>query len=227
MKRYLAHALVVISLALAAVLASQWRGSHGEWRQLKWLPPAAIQPDFSAALPAGLAAQSTAEFTDPARFAAVLDRPLFSPNRRPAPAAAAVVAAVAPPPDPLGNVVLLGLYAGAGTGGIIATVDGATKRMAINETIGSWTLKSIVGREVHFVRGAETRVVPLLRVRPAASATAPVVSASAGAMTAPAAAQTAATGNVAIAQKMEDEARENLRRRNELRARAGLKPVPP
>jgi hypothetical protein len=221
MTRYAAHALIALNLALAAVLAWLWLGPGGELRQVKWVPPAVIKPDFSAALPAGLADESK----DLTRMAAVLERPLFSPSRRPAPAAAAVLVAAAPPPDPLGNVVLLGLYAGAGSGGIIATVDGATKRMAIDENIGGWTLKSINGGEVRFVRGAESRVVPLLRNRPAVTATSGVAP-MAGASATPTAAPQAMTKS-AVVQAMEDETRDRMRIVNETLIKAGLKPVPP
>lgn len=215
MKRYTLHALVVVNVLLAGVLGWLWVHPDGQLRNATWTPPAAIKPDFSASP----RASSRPPRIDMSLVVATLDRPLFSPNRRPPPPAVAAGAAPEAPPDPLANVLIQGLYAGAGTGGIIASVDGVSKRISINEKIGDWTLKSIEERDVKFVRNDESRVVQLLRARP----TAPQATASAR-PTGGARPAAVATGRI-TAQTMEDANRERLRRRNEARAKAGLPPV--
>ena len=152
MRRHVIAFLVAVNAALAVLLASMWVTPQGTLRNVAWQSPAPIQPEFSAPV----AANSEMNLTG---FVASLERPLFSPNRLPPPVKAA--GAEAPPVDPLSNIRLHGIYAGSGTGGIIATVDGKSRRIRLNETVGEWTVKSIQDRDVTFVRGADTRVIHL------------------------------------------------------------------
>lgn len=215
MKRYALHALVVLNVLLAGFLVWLWVGQDGQLRNVKWTPPSAIKPDFSAPPHAS----SKSPRPDMSLVVATLDRPLFSPNRRPPPPVVAGAVAAEPPPDPLGNVLIQGVYSGAGTGGIIANVDGVSKRVSINEKIGDWTLKSIEERDVKFVRNDESRVVQLLRARPTPPAQ------TAGARPTGVVRPSGATPGRVTAQTMEDANRERLRRRNEARAKVGLPPV--
>lgn len=215
MKRYTTHALIVLNVLLAAVLAWLWVDQDGRLRDVTWAPPVAIKPDFSTAP----RASSRPPRVDMSLVVATLDRPLFSPSRRPPPPVVAASAAPEPPPDPLANVLIQGLYSGAGTGGIIASVDGVSKRISINEKIGDWTLKSIEERDVKFVRNDESRVVQLLRARP------PAPAAIASARPIGGARPAGVSAGRVTAQTMEDANRERLRRRNEVRAKAGLPPV--
>jgi len=152
MRRHVIALLLAVNAALSLLLLSMWVTPQGHWRNVAWQPPAPIQPDFSA--PAAADAEMNL-----AGFVASLDRPLFSPNRLPPPVKAA--GAAAPPVDPLSNIRLHGIYAGSGTGGIIASVDGKSRRIRLNENVGEGTGKEIKDRDVTFVRGGESRVIHL------------------------------------------------------------------
>jgi hypothetical protein len=227
MKRYLTLALLTVNLALVAVLLALWVDSGGRLRNSAWQRPAAIKPDFASLL-APLATQGS---DNVGQFVATLDRPLFSPSRRPPPPPAPVVA---PPPDPLANIQLFGVYSGPDGGGIIARVEGKMRRAAINDKIGEWTISRIADRDVTFVRGGEARVVSLVRGRPSGSKTAPA------APPAPAppvsqiipgqprpgrASEEERMRTMTPAQRIEEDERERLRYLNELNAQNGLPPI--
>ena len=165
MKRHTMHALVALNVLLAGILVWLWVAPDGRLRDVTWTSPAAVKPDFSSA---PRASSGTGQ-TDMALVMATLDRPLFSPTRRPPPPVVAASAGAEPPPDPLRNVSIQGVYSGAGAGGIIAKVDGVSKRILLNEKIGDWTLSSIDERDVKFVRNEESRVMQLFRARPLSS----------------------------------------------------------
>ncbi|MDO9315223.1 MAG: hypothetical protein Q7T97_11820 [Burkholderiaceae bacterium] len=219
MKRYTMHALVVLDVALLGVLAWLWFDQNGQPRGVDWTPPVAIQPDFSGA------PRSNSE-SSPASMALVLDtleRPLFSPNRRPPPPIVAASSTPEPPPDPLANVLIQGIFSGDGVGGIMARVDGVPRRISINETIGSWMLKNIDERNVTFVRKDETRVVQLQRAKEAPPPTLNTANAPAPSPQ-PAGPQALTAGNAAT-QAAQESVRDRYRRRNEARAKAGMPPV--
>ena len=152
MRRHVTALLVAVNAALALLLAAMWVTPEGKLRNVAWQPPAAIKPEFSAAL-------TTNSEMNIGGFMATVDRPLFSPNRLPPPVKAA--SAAAPPVDPLANIRLHGVYVGQGIGGIIATVDGKSRRIRLNEPVGEWTVASIKDREVTFTRAGESRVIRL------------------------------------------------------------------
>lgn len=212
MKRYVIHALLVLDVMLACALLWMWFDAQGNPRHVHWAPPAAIKPDFSGLKPT-LAGPGQGD--DGGRIVATLDRPLFSPSRRPPPPPVVVVA---PPPDPLANTQLLGVYGGAQGGGVIARVDGKVRRARINEKIGEWTITQIADRDVTFTRSGENRVIRLAGRRPPGSAATPAAPAAA---VAPSPAPSQMTG----AQRVEEENRERLRYLNELNARNGLPPI--
>ncbi|MDL2338716.1 MAG: hypothetical protein QFE16_12825, partial [Pseudomonadota bacterium] len=112
MKRYAVHALVVLNLLLAGVLVWLWIDQDGQLRDVRWTPPLAIKPDFSTATHAA----SIPHRTDMTLVLATLERPLFSPSRRPPPPIVAAPIAPEPAPDPLGNVLIQGIYSGPETG---------------------------------------------------------------------------------------------------------------
>ena len=152
MKRYVSHVLLALNLLLAGILIWMWLDGSGRLRNVHWTPPAAIKPDFSQLM------NRPATQNEDARYVAVLDRPLFSPTRRPPPPPAVVIA---PPPDPLANVQVVGLFVGSTGGGIIARVDGKMRRLGLNEKIGDWAIQRIDGRDVIFARGGESRTIRL------------------------------------------------------------------
>lgn len=219
MKQHIIRILVGLILVLALVLAWLWVGTDGKLRNLQWQAPEPHKPDFASMIPQ-LPQPDAADLN---RFVATLERPLFSPSRRPPPPPPPpVVAPPPPPPDPLANIHLFGVFGGAeGTGGIIARIDGKPKRVRIDENIGAWRLKSIANRDVTLVRGSEVRVLNLVHARVAA----PVAPAAAGAPDA-AAPPTAAPAAGAARPDPSDFVRERTARRNAARAKAGLPPLP-
>ena len=155
MKRYALHFLTLLSVVLLLLLLSLWFTSSGTPRNVHWQPPAAHKTDFGAMLPAlpglGLA--------DASRFVAMLDRPLFSTTRRPPPPAPPPEAAA--PVDNLSTARLSGVFNGAGGGSIIINIAGKDQRVRLNELLDGWSLHSISGRSVTFVRSGQTRVLTL------------------------------------------------------------------
>ncbi len=205
--------LLLLSLLLAAGLAWMWFDEHAQMRSLVWVAPKPLAPDIKGAV-----AASQTSAVDPTPFASIVERPLFAPDRRPPPPPPA--ATLAPPPDPLANIQIHGIFSGVNAG-ILARVDGTLRRVKINENIGPWTLKSIDGRDVTFTQGPENRQIRLAYAR-LDTAVAPVAAAAGN----PPAAQASVFGSpVPLDQKTQDETRERLRRRNELRASRGLPPL--
>lgn len=208
MKRPVTLVLLAVNLALAAALALLWFKPGEGLRNARWQPPAPVRPDLSFALPAGGDMNLSA-------FVATLDRPLFSPSRQPPPKA---VAGAAAPADPLAGIRLQAVYMGPGGGGIIAQVDGRSRRIRLNEKLGDWTLKAIQDRTVTFARGGEERKMELV-----ASRGAPAPGAPAGAAAGEAAPSRPTAHD--MRQKMLEAQRARLAARNAIRARAGLPPV--
>lgn len=215
MRRLVLPLLGLLVLALAGLLAWQWVTPEGQWAGVRWQPPAALRPslDGTAALP------STG--VELGRYVATLERPLFVSSRRPPPpppvAAAPVV--VDTPPD----LRVLGLYGrrgeAAGEGGMIARVDGQVKRLRLGDSVGRWTLKELRPGEAVLALGDTQQVYPLRRALPDD----PPAAADNAASAPPAARGAAANPMV---QRQIEEARQNLRRINALRARNGMPLLP-
>lgn len=204
--------LLLLIVLLAAGLAWLWVDQHGQWRNLAWTAPKAILPELK--VPFG---EVQANAPAPAQFASLLERPLFAPDRRPPPPPPPPAPPVAaPPPDPLANIQIQGIFSGENAG-ILARVDGKVRRIKLNEAVGPWTLKSVDGRDVTFGQGEENRKLRLDYAR--LDTVAPKAAAPAPADGAPA---SPAAGVAGLPQNLQDEARERLRRRNEIRAARGL-----
>lgn len=202
--------LLLVTLALAGGLAWMWFDEHAQLRNVTWVAPKALPPDIKALHP-GEAQQAGATGNNPALFAVIQERPVFAPDRRPPPPPAPP-----PPPDPLADIQIQGIFSGENAG-ILARVEGKIRRIKVNETIGSWTLKSIDGRDVTFVQGGENRQLRLAYAR--IDTLTPQVAAN-GAQV-PASPRPAPAQGI-VKQNSEDAGRENIRRRNELRAARGL-----
>ncbi|GKT22027.1 hypothetical protein [Acidovorax sp. SUPP3334] len=159
MKRYALHLLLAINTALLIFLAWMWIAPDGSIRNVRWEAPAPHRTDFASMLSA-LPGVTNADTT---QFIAMLDRPLFSFTRRPPP----------PPPPPkapdevqvdnLSTARLSGVFAGDGAGGIIIEVAGKQRRARLNDDVDGWTLQSINGRNVTFVKNGQSRVLQLPR----------------------------------------------------------------
>ena len=206
--------LLMLTALLAGGLAWLWFDQAGTLRNVNWVAPAPLKPELGkvSSPPPG------AVGSNPTQYLAMLERPLFAPDRRPPPPPALPGSVAAPPPpDPLANIQISGIFSGA-IPGIIANVDGKLRRVKVNEAIGPWTLKSIEGRNVTFSQGSESRQLRLLysRLGPpvvqAAVSTAPPGNAPSG----------QSQSYLAAQQNQQDEGRERLRRRNEIRAARGL-----
>lgn len=199
--------LSMVVLVLIGGLASLWVDESGHVRNVTWTEPMALSPDVMAIVSPGW--MTVAE---DAGMATITDRPVFAPDRRPPPPPLPPA-----PPDPMANVQIQGVFSGQNAG-VLARVDGKIRRVKLNETIGSWTLKTISGRDVIFVQGEETRELHLAYVS-FGPPSAPVSSGNGapvqGAFTPPA-------SNIELNQSRQDEAREILKRRNQARAAKGL-----
>ncbi len=178
MKKHALHALLALNAALVLVLAWLWIDKTGRLRNIHWQPPAPQTSDYAAMVPAlpGLAPADTSQFI------AMLDRPLFSPTRRPPP----------PPPPPqapesadnLSTAQLSGLFLGQNDGGIIVRIGDKHRRVRLRESVEGWTLSAVQDRSATFTRGGQSRVLQLPRaaltgatVRPPPQAAQPPVAA--------------------------------------------------
>lgn len=152
----------------------------------------------------------------------ILERPLFSPERRPAMPASADTPSVAPP-DTLDNLLISGVFVTADGGGIVARSDGKVRRFRVGDSVGDWKLASVEGKEARFERSGESRKIGVKRAPMVSLAgdNAGSVSPVEGGSTAGGGVQSSDDARRAMA----DEARDRLRRRNEVRAKAGLPPV--
>lgn len=157
MRRYVLHLLLLVNVALCLVLVWLWLTPEGKLRDVHWQSPAGRRVDVTAMTPAlpNLAGPDTG------RFLAMLDRPLFSASRRPPPPPPPPAAAE--PVDNLSTARVSGVVQGAGTGGVILNIAGKDRRVRLNDAIDGWSLKSIDGRTITFVRSGQTRVLQMAR----------------------------------------------------------------
>jgi hypothetical protein len=158
MKRYALNLLLLLNAALALALGWMWFAPDGSLRNVHWTAPAPHTANYGAMLPPlpGVAAADTSQFI------AMLERPLFSPSRRPPPPPPSTAQAAAPV-DSLSTARLSGLFFGDGVGGIIIQIAGKHLRVRLNESVDGWFVKSIQERSVTFARGGESRTLPLPR----------------------------------------------------------------
>ena len=115
------------------------------------------------ALAGGVQAESAAAVP---RFDAALQRPLFSPTRRPPPPAMPAPSALAPLPPPVApppNLTLSGVIVGAGGGVALLRrpVDVAPARVARGAQVDGWTVAEIHPRSVVLRRDARSITVDL------------------------------------------------------------------
>ena len=144
--------LLAVNVFLAGGLAWLWVDENAQVRNVTWVAPQALAPGIAAPVNLLPTASSAA---NPLQYFAILERPIFAPDRRPPPPPAPP-----PPPDPMASIQLLGIFSGENAG-VLARVDGKVGRYKLNETIGAWQLKSVAGREVTFGQGEEIRQLHL------------------------------------------------------------------
>lgn len=211
----------ILCVAAACLVAALW------WRwdtaPLRWTPPAAIVPD--ASIFQVQKAQANKPQAGVSSYLAVLDRPVFSSDRRP-PAAIDEKPQIAEV-DIFSNLQLLGLLTGQEFTGIIVRDNGKVRRIKVTDNVGGWQLQSVLDRDATFTRDGETKVLKLVPVKLATGGQ-NTAQANPAALTAPqpGAAPNSAEDIVALEnQKREEAKRENIRKRNVLRASAGLPPI--
>lgn len=156
MKRHALPALIALVALLALTLVALWVSPSGELRHVRWHAPAPQTADYAAMVPT---------LPDPAaadtrRFVALLERPLFSPTRRPPPPKAAEEGVSS---DAMGTARLLGLFEGKGDGGAIVLIDGKPRRVRLNEAVDGWRLSAVQQRSATFTRAGQSRVLQLVR----------------------------------------------------------------
>ena len=169
MKRYVLHFLLLGNVFFALILAISWVTSSGALRNSHWQAPAIQKTEFSTILPTLPAISSV----DAGQFLGVLERPIFSATRRPAPPKLAVSAATAPV-DNLSTAKVSGIIVGTQGGAIIINIGGKDRRVRLNDIVDGWRLQSVEGRSVTFVGNGQTRVLQLPRAASATYMGAPV-----------------------------------------------------
>lgn len=160
MKNRVLVALGVTNILLAAGLAMLWVDEQGQLRNVHWDRPMPVQSDYMQMLPL-LSQRDVSARTD--TFLVLLERPLFSSTRRPPPPPAPP--APPAPPDTLANAQVLGIFQADGMTGIIAKIDGKSRRIRINEVVSGWQLLSVHERGAVFVNSGQTRELVLVRAK--------------------------------------------------------------
>ncbi len=209
MNKFSVRILLVLVLLSAIGLAALWVDQDGQPVHISWKPPKSIRPDLKSMAQANASASS-----QPAdAYATVLERPLFAPDRRPPPPPPLPLPP--PPPDPLAQFTVIGVLSGEYSG-VLARVDGKVRKIKVSDTIGPWTLSKIDDRDVTFTNGDQSRSFRLTYAKLDVAPPKPAVAqANPGGMP-------AATAQPVAPQNLQDEARERLRRTNEIRASRGL-----
>ena len=160
MRKYTLHALAALNLLLAAALTVLWVGPGGQLRnKVHWHAPGPQTTDYAAMIPPlpGIAPADTSQFIG------MLERPLFSPTRRPPPPPPPPEPQAKEPADNLGTAQLTGLFYGPSDGGIIIQMAGKQRRVRLKDKLEGWTLASVQDRQVTFTRGGQTRTLQLPR----------------------------------------------------------------
>lgn len=147
--------LILLNTIAFFGLASLWMDETGHIKNTSWVAP---QPSKMTAVGGIVKAPSNA---DPATFASVLERPLFSPDRRHAPVVTSVTQTIA---DSLDGASLVGLYAGS-SGGALVRVDDKTRYVGLGKKLGDWVLQTLNDREAVFVKGDQKRQLLLVYSR--------------------------------------------------------------
>lgn len=146
--------LATLNLLAAAGVVALWVDPQGQLRNSQWTAPAAIQPELGGSLKV----ENVQFSSDPGFYAASLERPLFSPDRRGVPVAAADKPAAAS--DGLADARLFGLISGEAPI-VLMRSEGKTLHLKLNESLGDWSLTAVGDRDATFTRATETRVLKL------------------------------------------------------------------
>lgn len=175
-KRHALQLLAGLNALLLCILVACWVTPSGALRGTTWAAPAPRLTDFASQLPT-LPGPMPADI---ASFVGLLERPLFSPTRRP-PAATSQGAPEAKV-DNLSTAKLTGIFNSPGASGLIMRMGDKDMRVQLHQSLDGWTLKSLTDREATFASGGQTRVLQLKRADVSQAAPgSPAASAAAGA----------------------------------------------
>lgn len=154
MKRRSLPLLALLGLALLAAIGGLW------WfGDTYWTAPAAQVPD-----PESLASQRIEREVAPAEaLPQTLQRPLFAQTRRPPPPVEEPVVEAPPEPDPLQDVLLLGVFTVGGERHLMLRAEGKVSRLKEGDTFGPWKVAALSDNAATFQRGKERRQLELKR----------------------------------------------------------------
>lgn len=208
--------LALLCLIAAAALAYLWVDKNGHLRNGQWMTPAPIK----SAVVATKIDERTITGSDVAELASALERPIFTPDRKPPSVAPIIAVAPPPPPDPMASITVVGLITGA-SGGAMLRSDGKVRFVSLNQSVGDWTLNSIDERNIFFARAGETRVIKMTYAPLGAVTRSPV---AASAAVAPAQASANSTSAMPeFAKRQAEEAADRKRYLDEIATRFNLK----
>lgn len=158
--------LLVVNLAVAGLIAGLWLV-----RETTWAPPAAQAPD-----PRSLQPRTIDRVPIPvAVLAETLERPLFAQTRRPPPPVEEPVVEAPPEPDPLEDVLLLGVFTVGGEKHLMLRAEGKVSRLKQGDSFGPWKVAGLSDNAATFQRGEERRQLELKRAaQPAGRAPQPI-----------------------------------------------------
>lgn len=159
MRRYSLHLLTLLGTGLLVLLGALWLNLDGTVRNGTWIAPEPHTTDYQAMVPALPPVGSA----NTSRFIAMLERPLFSVTRRPPPPPPPPDTVQAPPPDHLSTARLSGIFQGDGVGGVIMLIAGKQRRAQLNDLVEGWTLTSVRGQTVTFMKSGQQRILTLER----------------------------------------------------------------
>ena len=199
------------ALAQLPVLLNQWFTPDFQLKQFVWSPPAAVKPQSDP-----IPALEPSASADASVMLQIMERPLFSPTRRPPPQPKAP--APPDPPDILATANILGLYGEGSAAGVLVEADGRVQRVKPGAEVAGWILRRISPHSAEFERGSETRELRITRKRATASLAPTPKDAPATAAPNPEA--------TAQAKKDQDAVRDSVRQMNARRASIGLPPLP-
>ena len=159
MRRHFIAFLAFSCMALVLLLAYLWVDKDGRLRNVHWQPPAPLAVDYLQMLPS--LPQPTQ--VPASRFIELLERPVFSPTRRPPPPLPPHAQPV--PVDVLSTAQLSAIYEGPELSGVILVVNAKPRRIRINESLDGWVLRSVQGRVATFVYNDQQRQLQLMRAK--------------------------------------------------------------
>ena len=167
MKRFTSLILLAINILLVVILVGIWFNSDGSLKNVKWQEPISQKINLDNLIPS----LGKPMPMDESQFLAMLDRPLFSPTRRPPPPPPPPKPekqeAPPPPPDYLSESIVSGVYTSAdgNLGGVIIKYQNKEKSLSIGANLDGWKLTSIKENKVYFSRDGQSKEIVLQKAK--------------------------------------------------------------